>query len=232
MTDLWLPSKAVVGHSEVVIELHHLPCFDYFACLLQYNTIRLEACENFPKQTYRNRCYVLTANKVDVLTIPVKNSRKKIRIKDIQIDYNQSWIKRHWGCLQSAYGKSPYFEHYYRDLETIYLRKPTFLFDFNLELLTLCLKNLGIKKRIEYTLSYTVDVDITQFDAKLVVNDKKKGESAVFCNTIPYYQTFGNDFVPNLSIIDLLFNKGPEARKVLLESIQVSQEHKLNKAAQ
>lgn len=232
MADLGFSNTAGVGFPEVVIELHHLPCFDYFAFFLQYDTIRLEVCENFPKQTYRNRCYVLAANKVDILTVPVKDSRKKIQIKDIQIDYNQSWIKRHWGCLQSAYGKSPYFEYYYRDLEIIYSRKPTFLFDLNIELLTLCLKKLGIKKSIEYTLSYSPTVESTQFDARSLVSDRKVRESPLFFSSTPYYQTFGNDFVPNLSIIDLLFNKGPEARQVLLDSLETVQEPKMNKAMQ
>lgn len=232
MADLWLPNKASGGHSEVLIELHHLPCIDYFACLLPYETVRFEACENFPKQTYRNRCYVLTANKVDILTIPVKDSRKKIQVKDIQIDYHQSWMRRHWGCLQSAYGKSPYYEYYYSDLEALYLKKPQFLFDFNMELLTLCLKSLGIKKNVEYTLSYTADVVTTQFDARSLINDKKGRESTLFSNNVLYYQTFGNDFVPNLSIVDLLFNKGPEARQILVEAANAAKTAELNKATQ
>lgn len=201
--------------SEVLLELHYLPCLEYFACLMHYDKIQLEAHEHFTRQTYRNRCYVLTANKVDVLTVPVQTARNRIPVRDIRIDYNQAWIRRHWGCLCSAYGKSPFFEYYAPDLEAVYLKKIPHLFDLSSDLLTLCLSWLGIKKDIGYTLSYHTGVDSTQFDARSLINDKNIGNSYNFYKAVPYHQTFGNDFVPNLSILDLLFNKGPESRQIL-----------------
>ena len=205
--------------SKVLLELHYLPCLEYFSCLLQFDELVLDAHEPFVRQTYRNRCRVLTANKVDVLTIPVKNRGDGCAIRDVRIDYYQDWHRRHWGCLQSAYGRSPYFEHYSPALEKVYLKKIPFLFDFNLELLTLCLQYLGINKGIRSTLSHPA-IHLDVFNAKSVMNVKKKPHGSVFYSSLPYQQTFGNDFVANLSIVDLLFNKGPESRLVLNQSIK------------
>ena len=204
--------------SEVLLELQFLPCLEYFARILQYDTLRLEACENLPRRSPRNRCRVLTANKVDTLTVPLLESRRGLPIRDVKIDYDQPWARRHWGCLQSAYGKSPYFEYYAADFQAVYQRTPVFLFDFNVELLTLCLRFLGIKRKIMYTLSYQTDVKKSIFDARLSINPPKNTEISSFYQNIPYYQTFGNDFVPNLSIIDLLFNAGPESPLILRQS--------------
>lgn len=205
--------------SRVLLELHYLPCLEYFSCLMQFDELVLDAHEPYARQTYRNRCRVLTANKVDVLTVPVKNRGDGSPIREVRIDYTQDWHRRHWGCLQSAYGKSPYFEHYALDLEKVYRKKLPFLFDFNLELLTLCLYFLGIKKVITNTLSHP-EPDGTLFDARSLINAKKKPNGSVFYHSSPYHQTFGNDFVMNMSIVDLLFNKGPESRLVLGQSIK------------
>lgn len=203
----------------VLLELHYLPCLEYFSCLMQFDEVVLDAHEPYVRQTYRNRCRVLTANKVDVLTVPVKNRGDGSPIREVRIDYAQDWHRRHWGCLQSAYGKSPYFEHYAPGLKAVYHKKVPFLFDFNRELLTLCLHFLGIKKVITNTLSHPAPDD-TLFDARSLINAKKKTDGSVFYNSYPYYQTFGNDFVMNMSIVDLLFNKGPESRLVLSQSIR------------
>ncbi|HEV7349883.1 WbqC family protein [Telluribacter sp.] len=212
--------KQQTDPTEVLIELHYLPCLAYFTCLLQHEKVWLEAWESYPKQTYRNRCYVLTANKVEVLTVPVQAGSKKGAIREVRIDYNQDWIRNHWGCFQSAYGKSPYFEYYAPYLEDIYQRKPELLIELNYELLTLCLRLIGIRKEVGYNLSYEKSVSNYIFDARSLISDKKEANGTVFYKNRPYYQTFGNDFVPNLSILDLLFNQGPEARQILAESIQ------------
>ncbi len=216
--------------SEVLLELQFLPCLEYLACILQYDTLRLEACENLPRRSPRNRCRVLTANKVDTLTVPLLESRRALPIRDVKIDYGQPWLRRHWGCLQSAYAKSPYFEYYAADFQALYQRTPTFLFDFNVELLTLCLKFLGIKKEITYTLSYQTDVEKSVFNARFLINPRKSEENGLFYQSIPYYQTFGNDFVPNLSIIDLLFNAGPESPLILRQSAILPEKTRMNKA--
>ena len=189
---------------------------------MQFDQVILDAQESYTRQTYRNRCRVLTANKVDVLTIPVKNRGEGSSIREVRIDYEQDWFRRHWGCLQSAYGKSPFFEHYSPGFEQIYRKKIPFLFDFNFELLTLCLQYVGISTQLTYTLSPPL-ADTSLIDARFMINAKKKASGSVFYSSYPYQQTFGNDFVANMSIVDLLFNKGPESRLVLSRSIPPSE---------
>ncbi|MBB5286928.1 hypothetical protein HNQ92_005090 [Rhabdobacter roseus] len=205
---------------DVLIELHYLPCLDYFACLLSHRAVWLEAHESYPKQTYRNRCRVLTTNKVDTLTVPVQAGRSRQLMRDVKIDYGQAWIRRHWGCFRAAYGKSPFFEYYAPELEAVFQQKPIFLADLNERLLTICLRLLGITKNVQYTLSYEKEATSTIFDARSLISDKNGPESTIFMKKVPYYQTFGNDFLTNLSIVDLLFNQGPEARHILTESLR------------
>ena len=217
-------------NSGVLLELHFLPSLEYFACLLPHETVRLEACEKLPRRTYRNRCHVLAANGVDVLTVPLKESRRAAPIRDVKIDRSQAWVRRHWGCLQSAYAQSPYFEHYAQEFRVVYRQNHAYLFDFNKELLTLCLGLLGLEKKLTYTLSYETDVEEPIFDARSSISPRKYPNEGIFYKNAPYSQTFGNDFVPNLSIIDLLFNKGPESLLILRQSATTPQEARMNKA--
>jgi hypothetical protein len=202
----------------VRIELQYLPCLEYFTCILSNEIIWVDTHERYIKQTYRNRCNVLTTNKTDTLTVPVKAYDQFTLTKDIKIDYSQDWIRRHWGCLRSAYGKSPYYEFYSDELRNVFLKSPEFLIDLNYELLTICLRLLGIKKDVRYNLSVPANSDSSVIDELSSINDKKNKYSCKYYQPISYYQTFGNDFVSNLSIVDLLFNMGPEARGILLRS--------------
>jgi hypothetical protein len=203
---------------EVRIELQYLPCLEYFTCILQYDRIYIDVEERYVKQTYRNRCNVLTTNKIDMLTVPVKGYDAGSPTKDILIDYSQDWIRRHLGCFKSAYGKSPFYEFYAPDLINIYQRRLAYLVDLNYELLTNCLRLVGIKKDIQYNLSGGELEESRVVNDISAINNKKAGNSFKYYQPAPYYQTFGNDFVQNLSIVDLLFNMGPEAKSVLLRS--------------
>lgn len=208
-------SKEISG---IRIELQYLPCIAYFTSLLKYDRIYIDIEERYLKQTYRNRCSVLTANKVDQLTVPVQKYETAAPTKDIKIDYGQDWLRRHLGCLQSAYGKSPFYEFYAPELLQIYDKKLAYLVDLNYELLTICLRLVGVKKDLQYNLSGLEMEESSVFNAISLINNKKGDISPEYYKPEPYYQTFGNDFVSNLSIIDLLFNMGPEARSVLLRS--------------
>jgi hypothetical protein len=205
---------------EVRIDLQYLPCLEYFTCFLYYDKIWIDVEERYVKQTFRNRCAVLTANKVDVLTVPVRNGPNHGLTKDIQIDYSQDWIKRHLGCMQSAYGKSPFFEYYAPELISIFQRKYDFLIDLNYELLTFCLRLVGIKKEVTYNLSGLESGLNNVVNDVSAINNKKNKNNFKYYQPEPYYQTFGNDFVSNLSIVDLIFNTGPEAKSVLLRSLK------------
>lgn len=205
--------------STLLIDLQYLPCLDFFAGLLTFDTIRIEAAEQYQKQSYRNRCYVLTANKIDCLTVPVQQGTHKQRIRDVRIDYQQSWTERHWRCLQAAYGKAPFFDYVAPDIEPVLRKSWSFLFDLNYELLTICLHWLRITKPIFLTEWYEKQPESGVFDARSQVKAKNQAGGYRFYRPVSYMQNFGLDFVPNLSLLDLLFCQGPSARDVLQSSL-------------
>jgi hypothetical protein len=199
----------------IIIDLQYLPCLEYFICLLQAKKVILEAHEHYVKQSYRNRCYIRAANRIDPLTIPVKGGNKKNQVKDIQIDYQQKWLNNHWRAIQSAYGKAPFFEYFADYLESVFFKKHIFLFDFNLELLSACLRLLQTSVDIEITKEYHQGLNNDQVDLRSVVHPKKEPFENHIYRPLPYNQIFGNEFVGNLSVIDLIFNEGPNARNIL-----------------
>ena len=186
------------------------------AGLVRSGRARLEAHEHYQKQSYRNRCYVLTANKVDVLTVPVVQGTRHQPIRDLRIDNGQSWPLHHWRCLRAAYGKAPFFEYYSPEFESLYRKSWTFLFDLNYELLTICLRLLRANVAISLTDCYEKIPQTGLFDARSRVNLRNGADSYIFYTPAPYAQNFGVEFVPNLSIIDLLFCQGPGASEYLV----------------
>ena len=202
----------------LLIDLHYLPCLEYFSNLLHHDSIYLEAHENFQKQSYRNRCTILAVNKIDTLTVPILKSNSKVLVKDVEIDYSQPWQKNHWRAIRSAYGKAPYYEYFCDYFEKIYDKKSRFLWDLNTETLTMCLKLMQIKKELLFTTEYNKETEINVeevIDKRSLVHPKKEGEMT----EVPYTQVFGKDFVPNLSVIDLIFNEGPNSSAILKRSI-------------
>ena len=202
----------------VLTELHYLPGTEYFANILSAEGIMAEVFENFQKQTFRNRCRILGANKVEDLIVPVKHKSPKMSIKETEIDYGQRWLPVHWGAICSAYGKSPFFDYYISDFETVFKQKNKFLLDFNINLLTLCLKFLQINIPVHFTTGYQINKNNAIVDLRDTIKPKGiKGINSVY-EPCPYIQNFGKQFVPALSIIDLLFCEGNHAKEVLKQS--------------
>jgi WbqC-like protein family len=206
----------------MTIDLQYLPSLEYFCALLAHDEITIEAHEYFQKQSYRNRCRIQTTNKIDTLTVPVKNGNAKVLIRDLRIDYHQDWTRRHWGAIHSAYGKSPFFEFYSDYFRVLIERKPDFLFDFNLDLLTICLKLLRLEKTIIFTENYEKDV---KNDFRGLIHPKKSFAENQVYKPVIYRQNFGNEFEPNLSIADLLFCQGNQALSILQESVIIEQKN-------
>jgi hypothetical protein len=202
----------------LVIELHCLPGIAYFCLIQKYNNLRLEVCESFQKQTYRNRYRILTANGMQQLTVPVQNANSHLPIGEVTIDYSVNWMKDHWRALQSAYGRSPYFEHYAPQFEAQLFSEEMMLINFNEQLLSLCLDISDIKPEVSKTGTYQKVLVGDQVDFRSRIHPKKTGDFDFF---IPraYLQVFGSKFVPNLSILDLIFCEGPHTSQVIRESI-------------
>jgi hypothetical protein len=201
------------------IELQYLPQPSYFALLIQEPDIEVDKYEYFVKQTFRNRCQILTANGVDDLTVPVIGAGKKILAKDIKIDYSQKWLNRHWRAIQSAYGKAPFFEYYADELREIFDKKHEYLFDLSHELLTQCLDFLGFEIGINFTNEYRDLKNQPENDFRSIITPKSNSNLSMPYNQINYQQVFGKNFVKNLSVIDLIFCEGPEAGRLIKSSI-------------
>jgi hypothetical protein len=193
--------------------------------LLQFDKIIFEQYENYIKQSYRNRCYINTAQGLERLVIPLTSKHGKVLIKDIQIDYTQKWQNNHWRTIESAYRKSPYFEYYEQDLKKILFHNHQFLFDLNMELLSFCLKSLKHKPKIDVSLTYEKSPKENILNLRAVINAKEPYFERNFYQPAKYQQVFGNEFEANLSLIDLLFCEGPNAGSIL----RASQKGYLNK---
>lgn len=141
-------------HTSILIEAQYLPCIAFFSSLVGKEKLILEAEEFFEKQTYRNRCHLLSSQQIEVLTVPLQGANKKIKSKDIKIDKDQKWNKKHWRSIQTCYGKSPFFEFFADEFKPIYEKEYDFLWDLNLDLLTICLKITGQKLIITESDSY------------------------------------------------------------------------------
>lgn len=209
--------------TELLIELHYLPCLDYVSGLMRFGRVKLEAQEHYQKQSYRNRCYVRASHRVESLTVPVLRSAQHVPIRDLRIDNGQPWAVRHGRALRAAYGKAPFYEYYAPDFEPVYARNWTFLFDLNYELLTICLNRLGVRVALSLTDWYDKQPPTGLFDARSRINRSRDDESYVFHNPVTYDQNFGQNFVPNLSCIDLLFCQGPAAADVIRAGLRSEQ---------
>ncbi len=204
-----------------ILSTAYSPPIEYFASFINSQTLLIECCENYQKQTYRNRCHILTANGLLPLIIPIVRSSSKY-IKDIRIDNSSQWQLKHWRAIFSAYKSSPFFDYYDIYLESLYSRCYNFLFDFNTELLKEIIDLLNLGTQIEYSSSYIDNVSPSYVDLRSEFNPKKP---SVYYkkDMIKYHQVFDHKFgfVSGLSIIDLLFNEGPMAYNYL-ESISKS----------
>ncbi len=203
---------------KALIELQYLPSVAYFAALQSGAEIIIEKHEYFVKQTYRNRCHITTSQGEEQLIIPVTNKHGKVVVTDVKIDYAQKWLNNHWRTIQSAYGKSAFYEHYAPSLEKVLFKKHTFLYDLNFELLSLCLTWLKWNIPVSESLSYIKDAGPDVVDLRSRLNAKKNDLLPDFYNPVPYTQVFGNPFASNLSLIDLIFCEGPAAARLVKAS--------------
>lgn len=201
-----------------LIELHYLPCIAYFSALSDCKEVVVEKFEHYVKQTYRNRCLLRGPHQVETLVVPVSSSSETRHITAVRIVHQQKWLNNHWRTIQSAYGKAPFFEFYGPELHDVLFKKHAFLYDLNLQIMTLCLKWLKSEAAVRETDAYEKAPVPGVLDLRGAINPKKEDGCNKFYKSIEYQQVFGSKFVPNLSIIDLVFNQGPGSREIVKAS--------------
>jgi hypothetical protein len=194
------------------------PPVQYFSKLVQFEHVYLEHCENFIKQTYRNRYEILGANGAISLVVPVVKGRgRKIKIRDLRISYDTDWQRNHWRTIFSAYNSSPFFEFYQDDIQPFFEKPWEFLFDFNLQILETLCGLLEIDPNLVLTEDFEQVPEGTLNFREAISPKKHRTENDPSFFPQPYTQVFHEKFgfVPNLSILDLLFNEGPNSLNVI-----------------
>ncbi|HPY58386.1 MAG TPA: WbqC family protein [Bacteroidales bacterium] len=203
--------------SVVLLSTAYLAPVSYYVLLARAGKVVIEQHENYQKQSYRNRCLIAAANGPMVLSIPVKKTLPgKNSIRDIQLSGHGNWQHMHWNSLVSAYASSPYFAFYRDDIRPFYEKKYKYLFDFNEALREEICALLNLEPRLEYSKSYTTGPETEILDYRELIHPKKQRLEELLPG--PYVQVFDRKFgfLPDLSVLDLLFNTGPEASLFLM----------------
>lgn len=187
----------------------YFPNIAHFVAMFKSDTVSFEHCDNYQKQTYRNRCSIYAANGRLDLNIPIHHSHHNRQLsKHIEVVQSEEWQSQHLKSLHSAYSRSPFYEFYIDEIEPLFLKPVTRLIDFNLDCIQVIFDCLQIP--FEYELTNSFEKQLTELkDARDLSNARKE----IVQNFEPYTQVFSNSHgsISNLSILDLLFNEGPNS---------------------
>lgn len=198
---------------KILLSTAYLPPVEYFYHISKSDEILIEREENYIKQTYRNRCYILSSNGPQVLTVPVYlGSFHKTPVKEIRIDYSKRWQQVHIRALTASYASSPFFMYYFEQVEKILLSHYKFLLDLNMHLLKVIMEILKIPSLISYTEEF-IPSGGSENDFRYNISPKLKTVHYIK----KYTQVFGcpENYLSRLSITDLIFNMGPESKDFL-----------------
>ena len=193
----------------IIIHPTYFPNIAHFVALTKANDITFEVDDNFLKQTYRNRTYIYGANGKLALNIPVIHTQKnRQKYRDVKIFNDTKWQELHWKSLLSAYRTSPFFEFYEDELQPLFSMKTEYILDYNLKCFDVICECLQLNLKISKSKNYQKTIENTD-DYRFLVNAKKEQPQSFNIYTQVFNEKHG--FIPNLSILDLLFNEGPNA---------------------
>lgn len=202
----------------VLLSTAYFAPIQYFSKLAIYPEIYIEQHENFIKQTYRNRAVILGANGPVPLIVPVEKGRgAKVAIRDLRIAYDEEWQRNHWRTIFSAYNSSPYFEYYADEIAPFFRKKYNFLFDFNQEITDSLSEILEFETNFRKTDDFEAVPEYCLNLREKISPKKNYTTEDQHFRPVEYTQVFSEKFgfVPNLSILDLIFNEGPSSSEIL-----------------
>ncbi|MBP1618075.1 MAG: hypothetical protein H6Q14_1902 [Bacteroidetes bacterium] len=211
---------------DIYLSTAYLAPVEYYAKLISHERVFIEYSDNYIKQTYRNRCSIVAANGIMPLSIPIeKPQTSKCLTRDIRIAEHGNWRHLHWNSIVSAYNSTPFFEYYEDELHPFYEKKFNFLFDYNEQLRELICSWIGIETgHIRYTSDFKMEFAGNELDFREIIHPKKDWQSLDSnFQAEPYYQVFSAKFgfIPNQSVVDLVFNMGNESILALEKSAKI-----------
>jgi hypothetical protein len=195
---------------DVLLSTTYFGPVQWYQKLYRAEYVWIEQWESFQKQTYRNRCLIATTQGIQALTVPIERQSPVNYIKDIRISDHGNWRHLHWNALQSAYGESPFFDYYQDDIRLFFEQRWDYLFDFNEAIRAKMCELIDIQPKVSFTEEFVATVNNIK-DYRSTINPKHPEADPDF-DPKPYYQVYQqkHGFLSNLSILDLLFNMGPE----------------------
>ena len=199
----------------VLLSTTYFGPIQWYQKLYRAEEVFIERCESFQKQTYRNRCIIATTNGPQSLTVPIERGQSD-QIRSLRISDHGNWRHLHWNALKSAYGESPFFDYYQDDIRPFFEQRWDYLFDFNEAIREKMCELLDIQPKVVPTELFLSPAEIKEntfgTDYREAIRPKHPEPDPDFTPK-RYYQVYEqkHGFLPNLSVLDLLFNMGPES---------------------
>jgi hypothetical protein len=204
----------------ILIELQYFGPVTYFSAIAASQRVLLEQHEHYIKGSYRNRCHIASANGIQRLSVPLQKGKNEQQpIREVKIAYDEPWQKKHWQAIQSAYGKAPFFQHYVDLLMPLFQKRHCWLWDLNFKAFELTLSLLKHKAEIFFSQDWHAGPPDGLVDLRSRFRPGNRAEDSGL-SSVYYPQVFEDrlGFLPNLSILDMIFCLGPGALQILAKS--------------